>query len=69
MSCRIVVVLKGDTQIQPIIGNRSREQYREAFTQAIKEKSSTISIVDQDGDYHIVVVDEIKAFVVALIDN
>ncbi|QGH76429.1 hypothetical protein SEA_DAUBENSKI_135 [Streptomyces phage Daubenski] len=64
MSCRIAVVLKGQPQGVPITGLRDREQYREAFTKAIQEKASTITIVDHEGDLYIFVVDQIQAFAV-----
>ncbi|AIW02625.1 hypothetical protein SEA_EVY_132 [Streptomyces phage Evy] len=64
MSSRIAVVLKGQTPGTPIIGPKTRDEYREAFTKAIQEKASTITVTDEDGDYYILVVDQIQAFAV-----
>ncbi|QBP30915.1 hypothetical protein KNU49_gp144 [Streptomyces phage EGole] len=64
MACRIAVVLKGQEPGTPITGLKTRDEYREAFTKAIQEKASTITVTDQDGDYYILVVDQIQAFAV-----
>jgi uncharacterized protein YnzC (UPF0291/DUF896 family) len=60
----IAVIVKGEQQFQPIRGTKSREEYQEAITKAIKEKASTLTIADEDGDLHVFVVSEIKGAVV-----
>lgn len=64
MACRIAVVLKGQEPGTPIVGPKTRDEYREAFTKAIAEKFSTITVTDEDGDYYVLVVDQIQAFAV-----
>lgn len=65
----IAVIVKGEQQFQAIRAEKSREEYREFFTKAIQEKASTLTITDEDGDYHIFVVSEIKGFVIQEIDS
>lgn len=69
MTCLIAVIVKGDQQFQAIRATKTRDEYRGFFTKAIQEKASTLTVTDEDGDFHIFVVSEIKGFVIQELDS
>lgn len=66
MTCLIAVIVKGEQQFQAIRGSKTRDEYYEAIKKALTAPGNhnTITVTDEDGDYHMFVVESIKGVVI-----
>lgn len=71
MACFISVILKGEQQVPAIRGTKTRDEYYEAIKNALTSPGNrnTITITDEDGDYHMFVVDSIKGVVIQQLEG
>lgn len=69
MATRITVLIKDHPNGGiPVIGYKSKEEYREAYLSAREAKSDTLTIQDSDGDYAVFVLSEVQGMYIETID-